>query len=391
MVLTGTLVAAVTGLVLLLQQPMPPVPPAPQMGGVLALISVPQVGPAWVELGEARRDQSRPVLAIRSIHPTVRIFPDHEQLGRKWRVSPVHELGSQENDAEMIWTGQSFRHVTTSGNTNTTVLTPEPVTGLRSIESNSRFYFGAQGMGIDWSSRRPEWIPASPLDQKVRQDSDRLEAELWKGFSETIIASLGNRPKIGLFNANSMSVIWQCELWQVVYHRSPNAVSVLHGQYQYLGDAHGRRHVAHSNFIQGPTGIESLDFAALFVNPMGWQGEVKDRLMEELRRQGASWVQPEGPPTILEKSEAPTLELSDGELATLKFTASSAGVFVHFEEYEAGTYAEGEYMVLLPWKTLAPWVRPEVVEAFTTDHALPEDALESPGRSFPPRSRFPTR
>jgi hypothetical protein len=92
--------------------------------------------------------------------------------------------------------------------------------------------------------------------------------------------------------------------------------------------------------------------------------------MEELRRQGASWVQPEGPPTILEKSKAPTLELSDGELATLKFTASSAGVFVHFEEYEAGTYAEGEYMVLLPWKTLAPWVRPEVVEAFTTDHAL---------------------
>jgi hypothetical protein len=79
------------------------------------------------------------------------------------------------------------------------------------------------------------------------------------------------------------------------------------------------------------------------------------------------------------------LKLEEQELASLKLTASSEGVFVHFDEHEAGSYAEGDYVVLLHWTSLAPWVRSDIVEAFTTAPALPDSAPNFP-RSHPRRN-----
>jgi hypothetical protein len=76
------------------------------------------------------------------------------------------------------------------------------------------------------------------------------------------------------------------------------------------------------------------------------------------------------------------LKLDDEDLDALRFTASSAGVFAHFEEYEAGSYAEGDYVVHLPWASLAPWVRPEVVAAFTSTPGTPA-IPENPGAPMP--------
>lgn len=370
--------AVVTFLAVLLPQPIPSAPPAPKIAGILAQILVPGVGLAWVELGEERPDRTRPALAVRSIHPTFRIFPDYERQGRVWWVYRVHESDSQEKDAVMTWNGRTFSHLRISGNTNGVVLIPEPVARLRSIETKSGIQFWNRGVAIEWSSSRPEWMVTSPLDRKVQQDSDDLDAKSWTDFFGSVSAMLGNRPGLALFKADSMSGTWPCELWQVVYHRSPKAVSVLHGQYQYLGGAHGQRRVSHSNFIDGADGIERLDFASLFAHPRDWQEEVNRLLMKELRRQGASWAQAEDPTKTPQEVEGLALKLEEQELASLKFTASSEGVFVHFDEYEAGSYAEGDYVVLLPWTSLAPWVRSDVVEAFTTTPALPDSALNFP-------------
>ena len=146
---------------------------------------------------------------------------------------------------------------------------------------------------------------------------------------------------------------------------------MLHGNDQYLYGAHGRRQVAVSNHIDGPAGVEWLDFAALFTRPRGWQDDVRRVILEDWRRQCASWVQPKSPEKADPEFQTPTLELTEVELAKLKFTASSAGVFVHFEEYEARSYAEGDYVVLLPWNNLETWIRPEVVEAFKAAPAPP--------------------
>lgn len=377
--------AVVTVLTVLLPQPIPAAPPAPKIAGILAQILVPGVGLAWVELGEERPDRTRPALAVRSIHPTFRIFPDYERQGRAWWVYRVHESDSQEKDAVMTWNGRTFSHLRISGNTNGVVLNPEPVARLRSIETKSGFRFWNRGVAIKWSSSRPEWMVTSPLDRKIQQDSDDLDAKSWTDFFESVSSMLGNRPELALFKADSMSGTWLCNLWQVVYHRSPKAVSVLHVHYQYLGGAHGRRRVSPSNFINGPGGIECLDFDSLFAHPRECQEEVNRLLMKELRRQGASWAQPEDPTKTSKEVEGLALKLEEQELAYLKFTASSEGVFVHFGEYEAGTYAEGDYVVLLPWASLSPWVRSDVVEAFTTTPALPDSAMDFP-RSRPGRN-----
>ena len=117
--------------------------------------------------------------------------------------------------------------------------------------------------------------------------------------------------------------------------------------------------------------MEWLDFAALFQHPFGWQDEVRRLLLEDLRRQGASFAQPGGPPSSIEEIQGPVLRFTEEDLAELKFTLSSDGVFVHFEEYEAGCYVEGDYVVMLPWKTLSPWVRPDVIQVFEAYPALP--------------------
>jgi hypothetical protein len=361
-----------TTLAVVLLQPLPSAPPPAHSGGVLGWMTVPRVGRVWVELGNAQRDQTRAAEAIHSMDPHVRIFSDSSRLGQLWQVHRVHPSPSDTHEAELTWDGRAFRYRPTTNDSHPPmVLVPEPVTGLRSVGFQSGFRLFDRGVELAWSARRPEWIPASPLDLKVQQDSERLEKESWVDYFDSVREMVGNRPGLELFKADPMSGVWPCQLWTVVYHRSSKAISVLHGNDQYMGGAHGQRQVAISNYIDGPAGVEWLDFAALFTRPRGWQDDVRRMILKDLHRQGASWVQPESPGKSDAEIQTPTLELTEAELAELKFTTSSAGVFVHFEEYEAGSYAEGDYVVLLPWNNLEPWVRPEVVEAFKAAPAPP--------------------
>jgi hypothetical protein len=60
-----------------------------------------------------------------------------------------------------------------------------------------------------------------------------------------------------------------------------------------------------------------------------------------------------------------------GKLQSLKFTATASGLQIQFDPYEAGSFAEGRYVVELPWSSLRTWVRPEVVDAFTLAPSVP--------------------
>ena len=156
----------------------------------------------------------------------------------------------------------------------------------------------------------------------MQQDSERFEKESWGDYFDSVREMVGNRPGLELFKADPMSGSWPCELWMVVYHRGSKAISVLHGKDQYLGGAHGQRQVSHSNYIDGPAGVERLDFAALFTRPKGWQDDVRQMILKDLRRQGALWVQPEFRENAPAEMRTPMLELTDAEMADLKFTVS---------------------------------------------------------------------
>jgi hypothetical protein len=368
----AALALTVIGLAIPLLLPLPSELPSPRGGSALGLVEIPGIGPAWVEMGNVNQDQGRPVLRVHALHPEIRIHPEFGQV-RWWSAQRVHPANPDSDSvvARLEWDGHSFNLQSGDGNTNSIRLVPRVVTGMVGIASKSGFQIRDRGVAVEWSSHRPRWAEPTALDEKVEQDAERMEKESWDEFFDRVRLIFGNRLGLAIFDSETLFGIWPCERWKVIYHRSAKAVSVLHVCYRNVGGVHGNTHVAYSNFIDGAAGVEWLDFAALFKQPFGWQDQVRRLLLEDLRRQGASWAQAEGPPPSIEEFQGPVLRFNEEDLAELKFTISSDGVFVHFEEYEAGSYAEGDYVVLLSWKKLSPWIRPDVIQALEAYPALP--------------------
>ena len=344
-----------------LLEPLPSHPPDPRFDSVLCHLEVPGVGPVWAELGGILPGRKRAALAVHPLHPEVRIHPVYGHHGELWSV-----LRSHQRVAELRWDGHAFHLRETQGTTGEAILVPDRVTRMLTMESKAGLQILGRGIKVEWSTRRPVWAHPSPVDQAAERESKRRDGESWHEFFETVRWMLGNRLGMELFENDPLSGTWPCERWQVVYHRSERAISILHCSYSNLGGVHGNRHVSHLNLIEGPEGVESVSFADLFRHRLGWQDEVRDLLLKDLERQGATWAQPEGPPAIVEEFLGPVLTFDDEQLAGLTFTASADGVFVHFEEYEAGTY-----VVLLTWQDLGPWIRPDILDAFPGTSALP--------------------
>ena len=93
-------VMATVGFAILMSKPLPSELPSRRSVGVLSLIRLPQAGPAWVELGETRADQTRALLGIHSLHPEVRIIPD-PCIEIVWSV----ERGRKQ-EARLLWNGR---------------------------------------------------------------------------------------------------------------------------------------------------------------------------------------------------------------------------------------------------------------------------------------------
>ena len=370
----AALALTLIGLAIPLLQPLPTELPSPRVGSTLGLVEIPGIGPAWVEMGNVNQDQGRPVLRVHALHPEIRIYPEFGQV-RWWSVHRYHPPNpnpdSDSIEARLEWDGYAFLLQPSDGQTNKIRLVPRLITGMVETASKSGFNIRDRGVAVEWSSHRPRWADPTALDEMVEQDSQRMEKESWDEFFDGVRLIFGNRLGLKIFDSETLCEFCPCERWKVIYHRSAKAVSVLHVCYRNVGGVHGNTHIAHSNFIDGPAGVEWLDFAALFQHPFGWQDEVRRLLLEDLRRQGASFAQPGGPPSSIEEIQGPVLRFTEEDLAELKFTLSSDGVFVHFEEYEAGCYVEGDYVVMLPWKTLSPWVRPDVIQVFEAYPALP--------------------
>ena len=368
----AALALTVIGLAIPLLQPLPSELPSPRGGSALGLVEIPGIGPAWVEMGNVNQDQGRPVLRVHALHPEIRIHPEFGQV-RWWSAQRVHPANPDSDSvvARLEWDGHAFNLQSGDGHTISIRLVPRVVTGMVETAFKSGFQIRDRGVAVEWSSHRPLWAEPTALDKKVEQDAERMEKESWDEFFDGVRLIFGNRLGLKIFDSETIFGICPCERWKVIYHRSAKAVSVLHVCYRNVGGVHGNTHVAHSNFIDGAAGVEWLYFAALFKQPFGWQDEVRRLLLEDLRRQGASWAQAEGPPPSIEEFQGPVLRFNEEDLAELKFTISSDGVFVHFEEYEAGSYAEGDYVVLLSWKKLSPWVRPDVIQALEAYPALP--------------------
>ncbi len=361
----GALVLALAGVGAVLHQPVPTVLPSPRHDGLLALVEIPQAGPAWAMLGAAKSWGGRTAFRVDPLHPEIRIRQVDGEVGAAWTVRRTGDVSAELG--VLRWDGRSLRFFPAEPTNEVLVLPLREVTALTFVEAKAGLRIFERGMSGQFSSLRPSWHAPGQLDRMLEKKSAERDTRAFGDFSELFSETAGDRPGWKVFADTSDHRTWWCESWQVVYHRSAGALSVLRCGYDDGGGAHGCYGSTGSNFIEGAEGIESLNFADLFWDPNGWQADVRRLLLEDLRRQGASWAQPEGPPPIL----GSMLALDAEELEGLDFTASADGVFVHFDPYEAGCYLEGWYIVALPWRALTPWVRADVVEAFTATPAIP--------------------
>ncbi len=338
----------------------------PRIIGTVHRVEVPGMGPVWMELDLQRPPQA---IAFHGVHPELDLQMEDSTTSPSWPIFRRHSTNPPAG--RIAWDGRAVRFFrepatgTAPLDTNAPgiVLPNFAVGDLVSTEQTRGIRLFGHGTAGHWKSVRPRWNHPSTLDQQVELETRRIEQECRTDFFKEV------RDAFSLPDMLPATVTgeWSFDLWQVSYHRSDRAVSVLNHFDSYTGGAHGSHGTIPINAILGSGGIEWLKVSSIFRDRSEWKPGLRRMVMEELRRQGASAALPGEPG---DKSE-PSMSLSDAELDALKFTATATGIQIHFDPYEAGSYAEGGYSVEIPWSQLSAWTRAEVVNAFTAAPAPP--------------------
>lgn len=338
---------------------------APRIIGTVHRVEVPGMGPAWMEL-----DLQRPprAIAFNGVHPELELQMEDSNTPPSWIFFWRHSTNPPA--ARISWDGQAARFFREPATGTAPLDTNAPgiplptvqVGDLVSMEQTRGIRLFGHGTAGRWKSVRPRWNHPTSLDQQVELETRRIEQECRTDFFKEVHDAFSLPDMLPA----TVTGDWSFDLRQVFHHRSERAVSVLNYVDSYTGGAHGSHGTIPINAILGPGGIEWIKLPSIFRDKSEWKPGLRRRVLEELRRQGASAALPGEPG---EKSE-PAMSLPDEELAALKFTATATGIQIHFDPYEAGSYAEGRYSVEIPWTQLRAWTRAEVLEAFTAaaDH-----------------------
>jgi hypothetical protein len=136
----------------------------------------------------------------------------------------------------------------------------------------------------------------------------------------------------------------------VVYF-SDQLVSLRKSSWEYTGGAHGNGGSSGLNFVADNGKARELQLADQFVPGSKWEKRLSDLCLTDLKNQGATSVV-NGTMTNLTFSDLPA------------FNVSPAGLIVYFAPYAVGSYAEGEFEVILPWQSLRGYFRSNSLPAW---------------------------
>lgn len=140
---------------------------------------------------------------------------------------------------------------------------------------------------------------------------------------------------------------WEHEVGCTVSMATPNLVSVLIDTYNYSGGAH-------------PNGWTEVVNVAL-IGGQARQLTLKDLLAPGVTESDVLDV------IVLPRANAAKRERGMDEIDTLpeetnrKFVISKYGLAFPFDKYAIGAYAEGEYLVKIPWRDMKGLVNPKVI------------------------------
>jgi hypothetical protein len=367
----------------LIAQPAHAVNPRIRHDAMLYMGIAPELGPVWVEVSKSSFWESEKIVGIRPAR--------HDSIisSQDWSVCSERSgdpIGCFEWKNKKVWFAPSNK-----------ILMPQPVETIAVAErvtSEAKAGYKIFGIGIKgiWRSTRYVWPSPTKLDALVEREVVQAENETRESFLESVRR---NAPLKYIGTVIPISMIWRLsgdwsyEREQIIEHRGKRAVSVLNWIRKDTGGAHGTHYAYGITAVNGPEGYEKLIFENLFQEGLDWKPALRLLILNDLRRQGASWVwalegtnQPaqlpnDGRSTInvpehVLDCQQPVQKLSEDELADLVFTANVNGVAIYFLPYEAGSWAEGTYVVELPWEIIRKWVRTEVYELFLENQEFRE-------------------
>lgn len=144
-----------------------------------------------------------------------------------------------------------------------------------------------------------------------------------------------------------------------IYHYSPSLVSVALLVSTFTGGAHGNSWTMTQNLRLDGGKATSLALPALFREDSGYLKTISDYCVADLRKQEASSV-----------VEGAITEFDEESLSS--FALSRAGLTIFFAPYAVASYAEGPFEVIVPFDTISPLLRPDILESLVAVPAAPE-------------------
>ena len=192
------------------------------------------------------------------------------------------------------------------------------------------------GASLELEARWPVYAGAGPhgsidLNRAVLDRIDRWFADRRSRDSPDWWAGLRER---------AMADEWQGSLWVETVWAEGEVVSLHVLDYAYTGGAHGMTSNGGWTFVRDGNRWGTVLLPDLFRPGSAWRTRLSREAAARLRAAGASWV-PDDP------------EVEDGRT----FTIAPGGLRLYFDPYEVGSYAEGTYVVWLPWNRLADLLR----------------------------------
>ncbi|MEA4884842.1 MAG: DUF3298 domain-containing protein [Clostridia bacterium] len=136
---------------------------------------------------------------------------------------------------------------------------------------------------------------------------------------------------------------WAVSTFGKVVYWSDSVISMMHEIYTFSGGAHGMTAYESINtWMQNGT-PKRVYLQDVLLNGSGYQKAIEKHILADLKAQGAAFVASGEVQSVPEES----LE---------RFVLLPKGIAFYFGPYEMGSYAEGVYVSIVPWKTLTPYL-----------------------------------
>ena len=139
---------------------------------------------------------------------------------------------------------------------------------------------------------------------------------------------------------------WTFDYDLSISYLSDDLLSLNSTLWHYTGGAHGNTNHSAINLVVRGNGVLPLELAELFLPDADFLSDLASYVLEELKKQEASWVM-----------TGEVSELQEGDLAA--FSLLPKGLRFAFSPYQVGPYVQGPFFVMVPYKVLAAHIDPE--------------------------------